>query len=373
MDTIDKLKILSEDSQYDLACACGSNKYDRRKRAGDGRWLYPVPLPQGGYSVLLKTLLSNVCNNDCKYCPLRSKTNVRRCTIKPENLAKAFMEYLRRREVHGLFLSSGVIDNPDRTMQMINDSARIIRQKYKFKGFMHLKVIPGASDAALEDALSLASAVSLNIETPGQKHFRNLSNKKDYEKDIIRQLKLISKLTGRGEKFSRVKASTQFIVGASDERDSEIVKYTFGLYNRLKFQRVYYSAYQPGLGEPDIPGEKHFELDAEDRLTREHRLYQSDFLMRQYGFGEDDILFDDKGNLDLQSDPKQVWADSHPENFPVNINRSTKENILKVPGIGPTTANRIIKYRGFHKLYDLNQVGVIGKLRQKAMNYIVFS
>src|SRR5208283_5972896 len=180
MDTIEKLKVLSEDSRYDLACACGTASDGHRKRGLDGKWLYPVALPEGGYSVLLKTLLSNGCKNDCKYCPLRSESNVRRYTLQPEEVAAIFMEYVRRKKVFGLFLSSGVMNSADFTMDKINAVARLLRYKHHFKGYIHLKIIPGASDAAIEDSVSIASAVSLNIETPGKKHFDLLSNKKDY-------------------------------------------------------------------------------------------------------------------------------------------------------------------------------------------------
>jgi len=178
METIEKLNVLSEDSQYDLACACGTGRDDHRKRGAEGKWLYPVALPQGGYSVLLKTLLSNACANDCKYCPLRAGTNVQRCTLSPEEVAKVFMEYLRRKKVFGLFLSSAVVNSPDHTMDKINAVARLLRYRHGYNGYIHLKVIPGASDAAIEDAVSLSSAVSLNIETPGRRHFELLSKKK---------------------------------------------------------------------------------------------------------------------------------------------------------------------------------------------------
>lgn len=372
MDTIEKLKVLSEDSQYDLACACGTGRDDRRHRGSDGKWLYPVSLPQGGYSVLLKTLLSNACANDCRYCPLRSETNVRRCTLQPEEVAQAFMEYLRRKKVFGLFLSSGVINNPDHTMDRINAVARILRCRYRFKGYIHLKIIPGASDAAVEDSLSLASAVSLNIETPGQEHFKVLSDRKDYMKDIIRPIKLMGRLTGKGMKFSRVKCTTQFIVGASDERDSEIIKYMSGLYDRLNFKRVYFSAYQKGLGNPDIPGERDFLTGSEDSFLREHRLYQSDFLLRKYGFTKEDIPLDESGNLRLDKDPKEVWADNHPEYYPVRINSSEKEALLRVPGLGPETVKKILQVRRDTKIASLEDMDLKGKRLEKVGRYVIF-
>jgi len=371
MDAIEKLKILSNDSQYDLACACGTNKDDRRTRGLDGKWLYPVALPNGGYTILLKTLLSNACSNDCKYCPLRSEADVLRCTLQPEETANIFMEYLRKKKVFGLFLSSGVIINPDYTMDRINAVARILRYEYGYKGYIHLKVIPGASDAAIEDAFSLANAVSLNIETPGKNRFDLLASKKDYERDIIRSLKLMSDLQQKKERFSKVKCTTQFIVGASDETDAEIVKYMFGIYKKLKFQRVYFSAYQKGLGHPDIPGEKKIEINPEKFFMREHRLYQIDFLVRRYGFDSKDIIFDKDGNLDINKDPKQLWADSHPEFYPVRINKADKEALLRVPGIGPDTVMRILKERREAMITRIENLGIKGKRLEKVKQYVI--
>jgi predicted DNA-binding helix-hairpin-helix protein len=372
MDTIEKLKVLSEDSQYDLACACGTRDDDRRRRGREGKWLYPVSLPQGGYSVLLKTLLSNACVNDCGYCPLRSESNVRRCTLRPEEVARVFMDYQRRKNVFGLFLSSGVFNTADHTMDKINSVARLLRYKHQYRGYIHLKIIPGASDAAIEDSLSLASAVSLNIETPGKKHFEVLSAKKDFDKDIVRPLKLMSRLTDRGMRFSRVKCTTQFIVGASDENDSDIINYMDGLYNRLNFNRVYFSAYQKGLGTPDIPGEKNFLTSPDDSFMREHRLYQTDFLMRKYGFIKNEIPLDKSGNLRLDRDPKQVWADTHPEFYPVRINSADKEQLLRVPGLGPDTVNRILKVRRENRISCSGDLGIKGKRLQKVRDYVVF-
>jgi predicted DNA-binding helix-hairpin-helix protein len=371
MDTVDKLKILSKNSQYDLACACGTKKDDRRRRGLDGKWLYPVTLPQGGYSVLLKTLLSNACANDCKYCPLRSAMNVRRCTLQPEEVAGTFMGYLKMKKAFGLFLSSGVINNPDYTMEKINAVARLLRYRHDFKGYIHLKIIPGASDAAIEDSLSLASAVSLNVETPGKRHFDLLSNKKEYLKDIIRPMKLLSMLTAPGSRFSRVKCTTQFIVGAADETDSEIIEYLSGLYSRLNFKRVYFSAYQKGLGSPDIPGERQILPNQETPFMREHRLYQVDYLIRRYGFTGKDIPLDECGNLRLDKDPKEVWAESHPEYYPVRINTAAREALLRVPGLGPDTVSTILKMRREGRITRLEDVGMKGKRLEKAKGYLI--
>ncbi len=372
METIEKLRILSQDSQYDLACACGTNKYDRRKRGLDGRWLYPISLPQGGYSVLLKTLLSNACANDCKYCPLRSESNVRRCTLTPEEVANIFMGYYRRKKVFGLFLSSAVIGTPDYTMDKINSVARLLRERHEYRGYIHLKIIPGASDSAIEQAFSLATAVSLNIETPGNRHCETLSPRKDYDRDIIRPLKLMANLIGEGMRFAERKCTTQFIVGASDETDSEIIRYLFRIYDRLHFNRVYFSAYQKGLGNPDIPGEKRQLSAPGGNFIREHRLYQADFLLRRYGFREEDFLLDRSGNLSLDKDPKQVWADSHPDFYPVRVNSSDRGALLKVPGIGPETVRRILQARRDGRIRNIEALGVRGKRAATIKKYVIF-
>ena len=371
-DTQEKLEILSTDAQYDLACACSSDNNQSRKRSGDGKWIYPVTLPNGGQSVLFKTLISNVCNNDCKYCPLREQMDVRRCSLKPEETAKVFLDYYNQRKVFGLFLSSGVIGTSDATMDKLNSIAGLLRKKYRFKGYIHLKIIPGASNASIEEAVSLASAVSLNIETPGEKNLAKLSNKKRYIEDIIEPIKLISRLTSRGSRYEKVRQTTQFIVGAAGEQDNEIVKYMSGLYDRLRMHRVYFSVYQKGLGDISIDGEKNESENPTDIFTREHRLYQVDFLLRKYGFTGSDIIFERDGNLSLTMDPKEVWAKGHPEIFPIDINRATKTSLLKVPGLGPVTVNRIINKRRMGKIRHIEQVGRVGLRLEKAQKYLSF-
>ena len=371
-DTQEKLEILSADAQYDLACACGTSKDEHRKRGGEGKWIYPITLPSGGKSVLFKTLLSNVCTNDCKYCPLRAQMDVRRCSLDPEQTARVFLDYLNRRKVFGLFLSSGVSGSPDATMDRLNGVARLLRRRHKFRGYIHLKVIPGASDAAIEEAVSLASAVSLNIETPGRECLEKLSRKKDYIRDIIEPIKLISRLTGRGSKYEKVKQTTQFIVGAGGEQDAKIVKYMSGLYERLNMQRVYFSAYQKGLGDESIAGERAGHGESADILMREHRLYQVDFLLRKYGFAESDIVFEKNGNLSLATDPKEAWAIGHPEFFPVNANRASRFSLLRVPGLGPLTVRRILERRKQSRINSIDDVGNVGVRLQKASKYLSF-
>jgi predicted DNA-binding helix-hairpin-helix protein len=370
------LQILTADAQYDLACACGSNTEDARRRGSSGKWIYPVTLPNGGKAILFKTLMSNICTNDCKYCPLRQQQDIRRCSLSPDETAKTFLEYHNRREVSGLFLSSGVCGSPDETMEHLNATARLLRRRHGFRGYIHLTVIPGAGHGAIEESLSLADAVSLNIETPGQKNLALLSGRKDYLRDIIEPMKLISRLTADGSKYHKVKQTTQFIVGAAGESDAEIVKYIGALYDRLRIHRVYFSAYQRGLGDPTIPGEIRQTRGAEaipnDVFTREHRLYQVDFLIRKYGFAESDIIFGEDDNLSLTTDPKQVWADRHPDIFPVDINCATREELLKVPGLGPITVRGILARRKIGRIIAIENIGKPGVRLQKAQKYLTF-
>lgn len=370
-DTHEKLSILSQDSQYDLACACGVNETDARRRSRDDRWIYPVTFENGRKTFLFKTLVSNECLNDCRYCPLRVGIDSRRCSLTPEETAKAFLEYYRARRVQGIFLTSGMTNTPDDSMDRIIATADILRRG-GFRGYMHLKVIPGASDTAIEAAVSLASAVSINIETAGEEHFRKLSNSKNYLDDIIRPMKLISKLTQPEARYSRVHQTTQFVVGASDETDSEIVKYSWGLYKRLGLNRVYFSAYQRGLGEEGLPGERSA-LSNADLLNREHRLYQTDWLIRKYGFSDGEIPFECDGNLSLTTDPKELWAMRHPEQFPIDINRADKFELLRVPGLGPVTVNRILRIRkDGGKIRSMDALGTVGKRLGKAREYVKF-
>ena len=373
MDTQRKLEILAQDAQYDLACACGTRDDEHRRRGAGGKWLYPVTLPSGGRSLLLKTLVSNACTNDCKYCPLRRGTNVERCSMSADEIANIFLEYRRTENVFGLFLTSGVTGTPDQSMERLLDATKLLRKKHQFRGYIHLKILPGASDAAIEEAVHYASAVSLNIETPGRGHFAKLSECKDYDRDIIRPLRLMSRLTAKGQPRSRVKCTTQFVVGASDETDAEIVKYMGGIYDRLKFERIYFSAYQPGLGASDIPGERAVLGEPDALIRREHRLYQVDFLLRKYGFGDGELLFEGNGNLALDRDPKETWAVAHPEYFPLNANQADRAALLRVPGLGLLGVARLLEARAQRNLHSLAEAGLRGRLATKAAPYLIWS
>ena len=371
LNTTEKLIVLSRDSRYDLACACGTREDEHRRRSKDDKWIYPVALPGGGYTFLFKTLLSNKCVNDCKYCPLRADLQVRRCDLTPEELSKIFFSYYKARKVNGLFLSSAVKDNPDNIMERINRTALFLR-RMRFKGYIHLKIIPGASEAAIRQSLALATAVSLNIETAGEDNFRRLSATKDYDEDILKPIKLISRLTGKGSSYQRVKQTTQFVVGASNETDKELIKASWKLYKQLGLSRIYFSAYQRGAGSPELPGESSGYTN-KDLLAREHRLYQTDWLIRKYGFNAEEIPLGSGDNLSLTLDPKEMWAKSHPEFFPVNINKDEKWRLLRVPGLGQVMVDRILMFReNGIKIRSIESLSKPNKILKKAEAYMSF-
>jgi predicted DNA-binding helix-hairpin-helix protein len=235
-----------------------------------------------------------------------------------------------------------------------------------------LKIIPGASEAAIRQCISLASAVSLNIETPGENSFRLLSSTKNYVRDILRPIQFIADLTAKGSRFERVKHTTQFVVGASVETDQEIITASGKLYKKLGLNRIYFSAYQRGAGSPELPGETSNVANSE-LLMREHRLYQMDWLIRKYGFSAEEIPVEENGNLSLELDPKEMWARAHPEFFPVNLNRDDPNRLLRVPGLGQVMVDRILELRkqGL-RVRSLDNLGRRTKVINKAVPYVVF-
>jgi predicted DNA-binding helix-hairpin-helix protein len=361
MNTEQKLSVLADSGKYDLACSCKYDYEPGRVRGDAGKWIYPSALPNGRKMHLLKTLLSNECVNDCTYCPFNCVSNTQRCTLEPEELAAMFSRLKSARLVDGLFVSSGVCGSTENTMAKIIAVAEILRKKQNFRGFIHLKIVPGASDEAVRQAVMLASRVSVNIEAPGPERLAKLSRRKDFHNDIIRTMRKINEYK-QFKKGSRGQ-TTQFVVGAAGESDREIVVATHRLYNGYDMERVYYSAFQNTASD---------EPAGDEGFVREHRLYQVDYLLRKYNFDKNDILFDPEGRLDLNRDPKQVWADSHPEFFPVNINRAGRYELLRVPGIGPVGASRIINRRRNGGITDVSELAAMRVRHRLAGSYIVF-
>lgn len=365
MDIQQKLDLLGGAAQADLACgSCGSAQ--KRVRDDVGRWIYPAVRPDGKTVKMLKILQTSACEKDCFYCATRRGRNVPRATFKPEELASTFDQIHRAKLAEAIFISSGVVGGGTRTMERMLATAELLRGKYDFRGYLHLKLMPGAEPAAIERALQLADRVSVNLEAPSSEYLSKLSSTKRYTEELVAPLQIARKLIANDPALAKKTLTTQFVVGAAGESDREIVARTTQLYRDLHLARAYFSAFQPIA---DTPLDGH----APTPLAREHRLYQTDFLFRKYGFTFDDLIFDPRGNLSIETDPKTVWAAAHPEYFPIELNRASKEQLLRVPGIGPTSVNRILQMRRTSKFSAIEQLVRIGADAKHAAPFILLN
>lgn len=363
MDKREKLKILACAAQYDLCASCGTST--SRVRDEIGHWIFPAALPDGGHVALLKVLQSNSCENDCFYCGNRRSRNATRCDLTPEELAWSFAELVRTGRAQGLFLSSAICYDTARTMEKMIATVELVRQKYQFRGYIHLKLLPGTDEATIERAVSLADRVSVNLEAPNPARLERLSGEKRFDQQLMQPLKRAGVMCEAGI-GARAGLTTQFVVGAAGESDAEILATVARLYRELGLRRAYYSAFQP------VPLTPLQDLAPTPPL-REHRLYQSDFLLRQYGFDLADIPLDDAGNLASEHDPKLGWALHHPERFPIEVNKASREELLRVPGIGPESARRILLLRTTNRPTSLEHLATLGVAEKRAAPYITIN
>lgn len=358
MDAEKKLKILGRQAKFDI-CGCPAIM--------DKKWPYPFvysAIGEGGRSVrLFKTLQMNACKNNCLYCANRRDRNFPRLGFTPEELARTFMEYYKRRLVDGVFLSSAIVKNSEWTQEKIFEALKIIRGKYGYRGYIHTKIMPGISGKILEEISKYSDRISINLEGINQKYISRLSPNKNFD-ILLATLKEISYLNR--EKPLKAGLTTQLVVGASGESDREILKLSQELYKNFCLWRVYYSKFDP---VPDTP----LQNQKPCSHLREVRLYQADFLLRKYGFKSEELAFCQNGNLPEDTDPKLAWAELHPEFFPVEINTAPFEKILRIPGIGRISANRIIEARRQTGFIALEQLKKIGIRVRKAQNYITLN
>jgi len=367
MDTLEKAQLLGQAAQYDTCMVCGVEGH--KKRDDLGRWIYPAKLPDGRIILMLKVLQTNVCEHDCLYCVNRKSADVRRVAFQPEELARLFMDMVRRGQAVGLFLSSGVAGTADRSMGRMIDTATILRQRYGFQGYLHLKVLPGASRAAIEQAVRLADRVSVNLEAPSAACLARIGPDKDFEMGIRQRQQWIYELAQAGTGPGGVGLlpagqTTQLVVGAADESDREILTTVDALYRQVGLRRAYYSAFQPVPGTP-------LEHHPPTPVNREHRLYQADWLRRRYGFSFDELVFGPDGNLPLATDPKLLWAQTHPECFPLEVNTASRQELLRIPGIGPRTVDRILQARRQGRLQAPEHLKALGAVVDRALPYIL--
>ena len=369
--TMEKLRVLAESAKYDVSCSSsGTVRSGKKGMVGStvgGVGICHSFADDGRCISLLKVMLTNYCMYDWAYCINRRTNDIKRATLSVSELEEITMEFYRRNYIEGLFLSSGVVRNPDYTMERLTAIVRDLRTVPRFNGYIHLKTIPGASQELLQEAGRYADRMSVNIEIPKEESLKALAPEKDHKSIFlpmsqIQQGVLENKEDRRkfrhAPRFVPAGQSTQMIVGATKESDLDILTMSNAMYHQPTMRRVYYSGYvSVNTYDHRLPVLK------QPPLARENRLYQADWLMRFYHFKVDEIVDDKHAHLDLDVDPKLGWALRHPEFFPVDINKASYEEILRVPGVGVKSAVLIVNSRRFNRItsYHLKKMGVVMK------------
>lgn len=370
MSLMDKLGILSDAAKYDVACT--SSGVDRR---GNGQSIGNCLAggichsfsSDGRCISLLKILFTNECIYDCKYCLNRCSNDVPRATFTPEEVCTLTMEFYRRNYIEGLFLSSGVIQSPTFTMELLYRTIWLLRNKYRFNGYIHVKAIPGADTELVQRIGFLVDRMSVNLELPTAEGLRNLAPNK-HRKNILTPMRQIQNhikmnkeelvLYRNAPRFVGGGQATQMIVGATPENDYQILNVAESLYDKFELKRVFYSAFVKVNEDKSLPT-----LPGGPPLLREHRLYQADWLLRFYGFKAAELLDEKRPFFNVMLDPKEDWAVRHLEQFPIEINRAPYETLLRIPGVGVKSAKRIVAARrsGNLTFADLKKIGVVLK------------
>ena len=370
MDIFQKLEILTDSAKYDVACtSSGVDRTATKNGIGSATsgGICHSFASDGRCISLLKVLMTNICVYDCKYCVNRKSNDVPRSIFSPRELADLTIHFYRRNYIEGLFLSSGVVKNADYTCELMIESLRILREEYHFSGYIHAKAIPGASDDLLARLGMLADRMSVNIEMPSQNSLKLLAPDKSkssvlepmgFIRNRMRENTKELAIYRHAPKFVPAGQSTQMIVGASPETDLQILNLTEGLYRKYQLKRVFFSAYIPVVENSLLPS-----IDTKPPLLREHRLYQADWLLRFYEFTASEILDEKNPNFNPFIDPKCNWALNHMGNFPLEVNRASYEELLRVPGIGVQSARRILIARRTASLTfeGLKKLGVVLK------------
>ena len=379
MSIMDKLGILTDAAKYDVACTSSGNE-----RKGDGTGMGNTIKAgichsfsgDGRCISLLKILFTNECIYDCKYCVNRCSNDVPRASFTPDEVCRLTIEFYRRNYIEGLFLSSGILYSPDYTMELLYQTLYKLLREYNFQGYIHVKAIPGANQELVRMTGFLADRMSINLELPTAEGLKKLAPNK-HRKNILTPMRLIQNgiavnknevaVYRHAPVFVPAGQSTQMIIGATPENDYQIMSVAQNLYDKFSLKRVFYSAFVQVNEDKDLPA-----LPGGPPLLREHRLYQADWLLRFYGFRADELLDEKRPNFNVLLDPKEDWALRHLEFFPVEINRADYQVLLRVPGIGVKSAQRIVKARrnGSLCFEDLKRIGVVLK---RALYFITCS
>ncbi len=372
---IEKLEILADAAKYDASCASSGGKRENSPTGignSTGAGICHSYTEDGRCVSLLKVLFSNVCIYDCAYCvSRRSNEEVERVAFTVKEVVELTMGFYKRNYIEGLFLSSGIFGDADTTTEKLVAVARSLRHDHAFNGYIHLKVIPGASPELLTEAGRLADRLSVNVEIPSEDGLKQVAPEKDYHqvfapmghvRDRIDAAREERKADRRAPRFAAGGQSTQLVIGATPETDRQILELTDGLYAEQKLRRVYFSGFVPLGGDDRVPDPESYRAP----LHREHRLYQADWLLRKYGFDLDEVAPPGSANLDADIDPKTAYALRYPSLFPVDVNRASVEWLQRVPGLGLRSARRIVaaRRRGTVRWGDLRAMGVVLKRAQ---------
>ncbi len=366
MNVQQKLEILADAAKYDASCASsGAKRSGNGEGIGhsDGMGICHSYTPDGRCVSLLKILLTNFCTYDCVFCVNRVSSDIRRARFTPEEVVTLTLDFYKRNYIEGLFLSSGIIQSPDYTMEQLVAVARSLREVHRFGGYIHLKTIPGCDPKLVAEAGRLADRLSANIELPTQQDLVQLAPEK---KSVVIESTMASIAVQKDEAdenrrksrlapaFAAAGQSTQMIVGATAASDRDILTTSTHLYGAYKLRRIYFTGFSPyPQADTRLPLKP-------APLVREHRLYQADWLMRFYGFQASELTTPDAPDLSLTEDPKTTWARAHPEFFPVDLNAAPREALLRIPGIGYKSVDRILSIRKYHALSteDLRKLNV---------------
>ncbi len=353
MDAEEKLELLGEDARFE---ACDSFTPRRRGRRTATR------TADGPSTALFRVLQSNSCEWDCPYCPLRRSNDIRRAALEPEELARLFMERFDKQAVDGLFLSSAVDGGLRPAMARMLDTVELLRVRYAYTGYVHLKLMPGARADEIERATTLANRVSINLEAPNGERLKRIAPDRRWA-SILEPMAQVH----AAEQEGRLPAgqATQLVVGAAGESDREVVAAATRMYSEFAMRRVYFNAFRPQVGTPMADHEP-------TPLMRQQRLQEADWLVRHYGFKPTELPFDPDDNLPLQLDPKFAWAVAHPERFPVEINTAGRAELLRVPGIGPVSLERILQIRLSVRFRELDHIRKLGAVVEKARHFLLF-
>jgi putative DNA modification/repair radical SAM protein len=374
----EKLEILADAAKYDVSCSSsGSKRTNTGKNLGDssGVGICHTYTEDGRCVSLLKILLTNHCIYDCLYCVSRKSNDIKRAAFTVDEVVELTINFYRRNYIEGLFLSSGIFKDADYTMERLVRVAKKLREEHKFNGYIHLKTIPGASDELMRQAGLYADRLSVNMELPTASGLKLLAPEKDHKQMLlpmksiqldIQQFNSERKLIKSVPKFAPAGQSSQLIIGATNESDLDVIKISNTLYKQFNLKRVYYSGYVPVLEHQNLP-----QLGTPVPMVRENRLYQTDWLMRFYGFEAHELINEQHPNLDLEIDPKLAWAIRHRAFFPIDVNKASYVELLRIPGMGVKSAKKVIAARKFGKLTG-EQLQKLGIAMNRAKYFMSF-